>query len=123
MFGVAMSDPKLPRWAKPVSSRTMATTLGEPAGGFGTCGWVSGNPATVNPAVAGAEEGSLGATSFGATGSAGPAETNEGTYDQWLGSAAGVLGVPGHDGSSREMGDPGTHHCLTPPSQLGRRAT
>ena len=119
MFGVAMSDPKLPRWAKPVSSRTIATTLGEPAGGFGTCGWVSGNPATVNPAVAGAEEGSLGATSFGATGSAGLAETENRVYGRWPGVEASVLRVSGHDGSSRD-GGMGMGHPSSPTSRASR---
>src|SRR6516165_4268497 len=35
MFGVAMSEPKHPSWAKPVSSSTMTTTLGAPGVGDG----------------------------------------------------------------------------------------
>ncbi len=37
-YGVPMSDPKAPRWPNPVSSRTMTTTFGAPAGGLGCRG-------------------------------------------------------------------------------------
>jgi hypothetical protein len=33
MFGVSMSPPKLPIWAKPVSSSRKMMTFGVPAGG------------------------------------------------------------------------------------------
>ena len=48
-----MSDPKLPRWANPVSSSTMASTLGAPAGGFGSWGKRGVDWAAVKPICCG----------------------------------------------------------------------
>ena len=49
MCGVPMSEPKAPRWPKPVSSRTMATTFGAPAGGLGSWGKRGVDSAAVKP--------------------------------------------------------------------------
>src|SRR3974377_1190677 len=49
MVGVAMSEPKQPRWAKPVSSRAIATTLGAPTGGLASTGLTGVASATVRP--------------------------------------------------------------------------
>ena len=56
--GVAMSDPKQPRWPKPVSSSTMASTLGAPAGGLGSCGKRGVDSAGVKPIRCGGSAGS-----------------------------------------------------------------
>ena len=47
--GVPMSEPKAPRWPKPVSSKTMAITLGAPAGGLASCGKRGVDSAAVKP--------------------------------------------------------------------------
>src|SRR6202034_4044990 len=52
MLGVAISDPKFPRWANPVSSRTIATTLGDPGAGLGSDGKTRGKPSEVRPTAA-----------------------------------------------------------------------
>src|SRR5580693_2765764 len=53
MCGVAIPEPNEPRWAKPVSSRTIATTFGAPAGGFGSSGGTGVESATVKPSRCG----------------------------------------------------------------------
>ena len=49
MCGVPMSEPKAPRWPKPVSSSTMTTTFGAPAGGLGSAGKRGVDSAAVKP--------------------------------------------------------------------------
>src|SRR4051794_2423976 len=50
MVGVSMSDPKLPSWANPVSSRSTTTTFGDPTG-FGLDGKLGVDSPTVRPMV------------------------------------------------------------------------
>ena len=52
MFGVSMSEPKHPSWAKPVSSRTITSTSGAPgpgSGGVSKSGVDSANVAPIVP--------------------------------------------------------------------------
>ncbi len=58
--GVPMSEPKAPRWPKPVSSSTMAMTLGAPLGGLGSWGKRGVDSAAVKPICWGSSMGPRG---------------------------------------------------------------